>query len=145
MELTQKEYSSIKQAWKNVVPLSACLNITRPYPEEIVYPNFAEYVGGNEMPSGIPSTFSVSHAAVTPQGTLSGTGAGYMATASAGGPDNQGKGSTTGTAAATGADATKVSNHSALKSSASSVTMQAFSLAFVLAAALAGGFFALAF
>lgn len=89
MNMSAQELPEIKKAWKNVVPLSACLNITKPYPENVTYPNFAEYVGGTVMPSGLPTTFSISSAVATPQGTLSGMG-GLMATASAGGPDNAG-------------------------------------------------------
>lgn len=85
MDLSIKELPEIQKSWKYVVPLSACLNITKPYAEDITYPNFAEYVGGNILPSGLPSSPTVSDAAFTPQGTLSGM-SGLMATEAAGGP-----------------------------------------------------------
>ncbi|UZJ52275.1 hypothetical protein CBS101457_001595 [Exobasidium rhododendri] len=49
-------YPSIQKAFKNIVPITACMNITNPYPEDITYPNFASYVSGDIMPSGLPGT-----------------------------------------------------------------------------------------
>lgn len=85
MNMTIEQYPAVKKAWKNVVPLTACLNITNPYPEDIVYPDFAEYVAGDVKASGLPgSTMGISEtAAVTAQGTLSGMGS-MMVTASNG-------------------------------------------------------------
>jgi hypothetical protein len=89
MKLAKSQYAATKNAWKYVVPLSACLNLTRPYPEAVVYPNFAKYISGSISPKGNPSgTISISPPTVTPQGTLSGMG-GHMATATAGGPNNK--------------------------------------------------------
>ncbi|MCO5549778.1 hypothetical protein L7F22_003251 [Adiantum nelumboides] len=98
MELVKENYPKMKAAFPNIVPLTACLNITHPYVEDIIYPNFADYIGGKVMPSGLPSTFTVQADAVaTPQGTLSGMGS-LMQTASAGGPDNAGVVSSSGAA-----------------------------------------------
>lgn len=89
MGLAKSEYAASKKAWKYVVPLSACLNLTQPYPEGVIYPNFAQYIGGSVSPKGNPSgTISISAPTVTPQGTLSGMGR-HMATATAGGPSNK--------------------------------------------------------
>ena len=39
MEEFQKMYPQLKQAYKNVVPLTACQNVTKPYPDsDITYP-----------------------------------------------------------------------------------------------------------
>lgn len=87
MNLAIAEYPSIKQSWKYIVPLSACLNVTQPYAEDIIYPNFADYIGGTVLPSGVPTTPPTISAVstVTLQGTLSGM-SNLMATAEAGGP-----------------------------------------------------------
>lgn len=87
MNLAILEYPSIKQSWKYIVPLTACLNITQPYAEDIIYPNFADYIGGTVLPSGVPTNPPTIAAVttVTLQGTLSGM-SGLMATAEAGGP-----------------------------------------------------------
>jgi hypothetical protein len=51
MNLSIQEYPQIKAAWKNVVPVQACLNITNPYLEDYTFPNFAQYAAGNVNPS----------------------------------------------------------------------------------------------
>lgn len=56
MKLFQQMFPQIKKAFKNVVPLTACLNVTSPYAENnITYPVFADYVKGNINPKGLPS------------------------------------------------------------------------------------------
>lgn len=50
-----QQYPNIKAKFKNIVPLTACMNETNPYPENITYPNFQEYVAGNVLPLGLPS------------------------------------------------------------------------------------------
>lgn len=55
MKLMMQEYADIKKEFAHIVPVQTCLNNTTPYKEDIVYPNFAEYVGGTVLPSGIPS------------------------------------------------------------------------------------------
>ncbi|KAJ9475798.1 putative Chitin deacetylase 2 (putative) [Pseudozyma hubeiensis] len=80
MNMSVEQYPAVKAAWKHVVPLTACLNITQPYPEEIVYPDFAEYTSGNVDASGLPGgSMGISTtAAVTAQGTLSGMGSTFV-------------------------------------------------------------------
>ncbi|WFD28461.1 hypothetical protein MNAN1_003472 [Malassezia nana] len=61
-ELTQntmnefmKMYSQIKDAYKNVVPLSACMNATMPYVEQnVTYPTFSEFTSGQVDAKGLP-------------------------------------------------------------------------------------------
>lgn len=54
-----KQYSNIEAAFKYIVPLTACKNQTRPYPENIVYPNFADYIAGNVNATGLPDGTSI--------------------------------------------------------------------------------------
>lgn len=50
----QKMYGKLKNAYQNVVPVSACQNITQPYPENgITYPNFEQFTSGTRA-SGLP-------------------------------------------------------------------------------------------
>ncbi|WFD44341.1 hypothetical protein MPSI1_003008 [Malassezia psittaci] len=52
----QKEFPKIKKAFANVVPLTACFNVTQPYVEDSYqYPIFSEYISGNVQPRGVPS------------------------------------------------------------------------------------------
>jgi hypothetical protein len=55
MEEFIEQYPNIKGKFKNIVPITACMNISNPYPENITYPTFAEYVAGDIMPLGLPS------------------------------------------------------------------------------------------
>ncbi|SNX84414.1 related to Chitin deacetylase precursor [Melanopsichium pennsylvanicum] len=50
-----KQYSNIQAVFKHIVPLTACKNQSRPYPENITYPNFAQYIAGNINATGLPS------------------------------------------------------------------------------------------
>ena len=60
MKEFQKMYPKIKDAYKNVVPLTACQNVTQPYPDsDIKYPAFSDFVGGNVNASGLPSGDSI--------------------------------------------------------------------------------------
>ncbi|MCO5585442.1 hypothetical protein L7F22_039375 [Adiantum nelumboides] len=97
MNMSMEQYPAVKKAWKNVVPLTACLNITNPYPEGITYPNFEEYTSGNVLAKGLPSSDMQisSTASVVPQGTLSGQGSTFP-TASNGAGNNQGSSSNAG-------------------------------------------------
>ncbi|PWN90313.1 glycoside hydrolase/deacetylase [Acaromyces ingoldii] len=52
-------YPQIQKKFKNIVPITACMNETKPYPEDITYPNFADYVKGNIEPSGIPTSSNI--------------------------------------------------------------------------------------
>ena len=54
-------YPQLKKAYKNVVPLTACQNVTKPYPDsDISYPTFSDFVGGNVNASGLPDGSSIS-------------------------------------------------------------------------------------
>lgn len=59
MDLMMELYPTIKQHFKNIVPITACMNETTPYPESISYPNFAAYIAGQIEPSGVPSGSSI--------------------------------------------------------------------------------------
>ena len=49
-------YPKIQQAYKHVVPLTACMNVSHPYAENnISYRSFAEYTSGNIRAKGLPS------------------------------------------------------------------------------------------
>ncbi|PWN32664.1 glycoside hydrolase/deacetylase [Meira miltonrushii] len=76
MNMTIEQYPAVKKAWKNVVPLTACLNITNPYPEAITYPDFAEYTSGNVNAKGLPASNMkvATSGSIVPQGTMSGEG-----------------------------------------------------------------------
>ncbi|CDU23466.1 related to Chitin deacetylase precursor [Sporisorium scitamineum] len=76
MNMSIEQYPAVKAAWKHVVPLNACLNITNPYPEDITYPDFNHYISGNVVASGLPDNHMdiATTAKVTAQGTLSGMG-----------------------------------------------------------------------
>lgn len=54
MEEFMKQYANIQAVFKHIVPLTACKNQSRPYPENIVYPNFEQYVAGNINATGLP-------------------------------------------------------------------------------------------
>ncbi|WFC96387.1 hypothetical protein MBRA1_003044 [Malassezia brasiliensis] len=49
----QKMYGQVKNAYKNIVPVSACQNVTHPYPEDITYPAFFQYINGGKA-TGLP-------------------------------------------------------------------------------------------
>ncbi|KAN0061983.1 hypothetical protein ACQY0O_005978 [Thecaphora frezii] len=53
------QYNNIKAAFKHIVPITACKNQTKPYPEDITYPNFADYISGKINATGLPSGTSI--------------------------------------------------------------------------------------
>lgn len=65
MDMMIKMYPTIKQHFKYIVPITACMNETNPYPEQITFPNFADYIKGNIEPSGAPSGTSIKVAAAS--------------------------------------------------------------------------------
>lgn len=65
MDLMMKMYPKIKQHFKNIVPITACMNETNPYPEDITFPNFASYIGGDIEPKNAPSGSSIKVAAAS--------------------------------------------------------------------------------
>ena len=54
MDEFQKMYPKIKGAFKNIVPLTACVGATSPYPEEITYPDFKDFTKGKIDAKGLP-------------------------------------------------------------------------------------------
>lgn len=54
-----QEYANIKKEFAHIVPVHTCMNDTLPYKEDIVYPDFAEYIAGTIMPSSIPSASNI--------------------------------------------------------------------------------------
>lgn len=54
-----KFYPTIAKKFKHIVPITACMNDTKPYPEDITYPDFADYIAGNIEPNGIPTASNV--------------------------------------------------------------------------------------
>lgn len=117
MEEMIQQYPTIKSHFKNIVPLTACMNETNPYPENITYPTFAEYVAGDIMPLGLPSASAIkpSAASYLPQAyasqttltnslpltgsaaTASSTGAGSQSTGKTGTSENASSSSSSGT------------------------------------------------
>ncbi len=66
MEEAMQQYPAITAAYKNVAPVEVCLNNTTPYYEtDIVYPNFAEWVSGKRLASGLPDANTIKIAAAT--------------------------------------------------------------------------------
>lgn len=59
MHMMMQEYHNIKSDFAHIVPVQTCLNNTTPYKEDIVYPDFAEYVAGNIMPSTVPAATDI--------------------------------------------------------------------------------------
>ncbi|WFD00156.1 hypothetical protein MYAM1_002903 [Malassezia yamatoensis] len=52
----QKEFPKIKKAFANIVPLTACFNVTHPYVEDSYkYPVFSDFILGTIQPQGLPS------------------------------------------------------------------------------------------
>ena len=47
-------YPKIKAAFKNIVPLTACVGATSPYPEKVTYPNFKDFTSGKIDAQGLP-------------------------------------------------------------------------------------------
>lgn len=54
----QKMFGQVKDAYKNVVPVSACQNVTHPYPEDVTYPAFSQYINGDKA-TGLPDGNSI--------------------------------------------------------------------------------------
>ncbi|CAO1617378.1 unnamed protein product [Jaminaea pallidilutea] len=68
MSIAMEQYPNITAKFDHVTPLTACMNWTNPYAEDITYPAFSDYVKGNIEPSGVPaaSAISISGAAFSP-------------------------------------------------------------------------------
>lgn len=117
MDEFMKQYANIKAVFKNIVPLTACQNQTRPYPEAITYPNFAQYVAGNINATGLPvgSQIKVADNHYNPSSaiaqTQTGTQTGGVAGAT-GAATGVVTGASTGFAAAASASASKSAQES---------------------------------
>ncbi|SPO25779.1 related to Chitin deacetylase precursor [Ustilago trichophora] len=102
MDEFMKQYSNIQAVFKHIVPLTACKNQTRPYPEDITYPNFAQYIAGNINATGLPKGSQIKAAdnhynpSMAISQTMTGTQTGGIASAT---------GSVSGSASGSGASA----------------------------------------
>jgi len=54
MKLFEEMEPKISDAYKHIVPITACQNVTKPYAEDITYPDFADFIKGNIEPKGVP-------------------------------------------------------------------------------------------
>ena len=45
---------TISKAYKHIVPITACQNVTNPYPEDITYPDYNDFINGKTEPKGLP-------------------------------------------------------------------------------------------
>ncbi|EPQ28508.1 uncharacterized protein PFL1_03811 [Pseudozyma flocculosa PF-1] len=128
------QYANIQAAFKHIVPLTACKNQTKPYPDmDITYPNFADYTSGKIDAKGLPSgtTIKASDADYKPQLAASYT-------------SNGGAQATGGSAAAVTAsgsiDKAKGSSSSSSSSTASkSASVAAFGTCSMVASLVIGG------
>ncbi|WFD00024.1 hypothetical protein MYAM1_002770 [Malassezia yamatoensis] len=60
MDEFQKMYPKLKNAYKNVVPLTACQNVSQPYPDSnIQYPGYTDFVAGKVNASNLPTGTSI--------------------------------------------------------------------------------------
>ena len=56
MSTFMENYDALSKAYKNVVPVTACQNVTSPYLEgDILYPTFDELTSGKAQYKGLPS------------------------------------------------------------------------------------------
>lgn len=59
MAMIIKHLSDMKDAYKFVLPITACMNITQPYAEDIVYPNFFEIQDPEFSYRNLPQRFNI--------------------------------------------------------------------------------------
>ena len=59
MDVFMDMQPKVSKAYKNVVPLTACFNVTNPYPEDITYPDFKAFTDGELDPKGKPDISKV--------------------------------------------------------------------------------------
>ena len=69
MDMMMKEYPTIKKKFKQIQPITACMNQTRPYAEDVTFPTFAEYSKGDIEPKGYPdmTTFKIQNSGYYPK------------------------------------------------------------------------------
>ncbi|PKI82572.1 hypothetical protein MVES1_003879 [Malassezia vespertilionis] len=58
MKEFQRMFPKVKAAYTNVVPLTACTNVTKPYVEDITYPDFGQLITGGKA-TGLPGGDSI--------------------------------------------------------------------------------------
>ncbi|UZJ55531.1 hypothetical protein CBS101457_004851 [Exobasidium rhododendri] len=144
MNLSMQELPSIKQSWKYVVPIAACLNTTKPYYEDYTYPDFANYIAGsvNPSPSG-QTTFAIAsvsfsltslpyNAASTsaPTATVSGTQSASTASAPVVGPTAAAVATSAGASASVSSSSSSSSSSTTSTKSSSSSSGAAGSVSF---------------
>ncbi|PWZ02250.1 glycoside hydrolase/deacetylase [Testicularia cyperi] len=131
MDEFMRQYSNIQAAFKHIVPLTACKNQTKPYPEDITYPNFAQYIAGNINATNLPDGTTIKASSASYQPELA---ASYTKT---GGAVATGGTSAVAAAATATASSSKASQNSDSKSAAA-VANPTNSLHLVLATLAAG-------
>ena len=143
MEEFMKQYSNIQAVFKHIVPLTACKNQTRPYPEDITYPNFAQYIAGNINATGLPKGSAIKagdnnyNPSLAVSQTMTGTQTGGIAGATGTG-SSSGSGSGSGAAPSSSASkAAQTSDKSAAATSYPGVLMAGSLAAAVLFSAIA--------
>ena len=50
---------TISKAYKHIVPITACQNVTKPYPEDITYPDYNDFINGKTEAKGLPDINSI--------------------------------------------------------------------------------------
>ena len=113
MEEFMAQYPKIKAVFKHIVPLTACMNKTNPYPEAITYPNFAQYIAGNINATGLPSGTQIKAGdhSYNPSSAMSQTATGTQTGGISG---------ATGTSASSSTGSSSKSNQTSAKSAANS-------------------------
>ena len=59
METFMKMEPTISKAYKHIVPITACQNVTKPYPEDITYPDYNDFINGKTEAKGLPDINSI--------------------------------------------------------------------------------------
>ncbi|KAL4399616.1 chitin deacetylase [Malassezia pachydermatis] len=59
MQIFMDMFPEVQKGFKNIVPISACQNITKPYVEDITYPNFSNFVSDKLNYQGLPTADSI--------------------------------------------------------------------------------------
>lgn len=65
-----QQYPAIQKKFKHIVPITACMNQSNPYPaDKVVFPDFTEYLAGKIDPKGYPnmSNFNISNSGYYPK------------------------------------------------------------------------------
>lgn len=59
MQMFMKMEPTISKAYKHIVPLTACQNVTNPYVEDITYPDYNDFINGKTEAKGLPDINSI--------------------------------------------------------------------------------------